>query len=431
MAGLLSSRNRGLLGAFQDRNRPGMTTADRLRGLMVAPPQEQAPAPARQGLLDTVQPQAPQRERVSLWRTIDGVLGGSTISESLDSERARLTGEAMAPMEAQQRQAIASTIEDPRELALFLQDPEAWSKNVGQQYAPQVIAAGSGQAIGGRITSEMPSYTESGDQILRRDSQGVQPVFTRTAPSISEGIASRNADTAELTARRPIGVSPGEVIVDPQTGRQMASGAPRVFSAADATQLYTEDGSMLAENTRDAPTGGSPDAMEAQRQISAIDTDIFPTLDRQVQLLRSGDVITGFGATARLTADRALAATGDRNAARRVAATEEYINNSGRLRVGMAKSLGANPSNADITLLERVTAGDIGQSQEGLLATITQGRSLAERQRAAYATRAQPQAQQAPAPQGGVVMVRSPQEAAALPPGTQFRTPDGRVLVRQ
>ena len=59
----------------------------------------------------------------------------------------------------------------------------------------------------------------------------------------------------------------------------------------------------------------------------------------------------------------------------------------------MAKSLGANPSNADIQLLERVTAGDINQSREGLLATIADGEALANRQRAALRSRAPSQGQ--------------------------------------
>jgi len=101
------------------------------------------------------------------------------------------------------------------------------------------------------------------------------------------------------------------------------------------------------------------------------------------ELLQSGDVISGLGAEQRLLAARAAAAIGDQNARRQVAATEEYLNTSGRLRVGMAKSLGANPSNADIALLERVTAGDLNQSVGGLMATINQGEEMASRQRAA------------------------------------------------
>lgn len=43
---------------------------------------------------------------------------------------------------------------------------------------------------------------------------------------------------------------------------------------------------------------------------------------------------------------------------------------------------------------------------------------------------AAPPAVAAPAPTGGIPTVSSPEEAAKLPPGTQFKTPDGRIKVR-
>lgn len=99
--------------------------------------------------------------------------------------------------------------------------------------------------------------------------------------------------------------------------------------------------------------------------------------------LQSGDVITGFGAEAKLGAARLAAAAGNQDAQRIVAATEAYRNMSGRLRVGMAKTLGTNPSNADIKLLEQVTGGDIGQNAQSLLSTIDQGLMFANNKSAA------------------------------------------------
>lgn len=253
MAGLLSSRNRGLLGAFQDQQGRPLSTADKMRQAMSAP-EPMAPQPpenaARQGLLSTIQAPPQQQQRgPGLTDWIWGLASGY----SPNDVRQIVADRQPDPMAAQQRQAIASTIEDPRELALFLQDPESWSKNVGQQYAPQVIAAGSGQAIGGRITSEMPSYTESGDQILRRDSQGVQPVFTRTAPSIRETIEGRNADTAKLAASRPVILGPGQIATSPESGAEIARGAPRQVVVGDGAELYGEDGTRVAQNARDTP----------------------------------------------------------------------------------------------------------------------------------------------------------------------------------
>lgn len=411
----------GILGDWpQQPQRYGLLSPDVMRLIQSGGPRAPAPAPAA--------PAAPRRERVSGWRVFDRVLGGQTVTEGLDAERARLEMEAARPQMEAQRQQILGSIQDPRERALFLASPEDWAKNVGQQFAPQVIAAGSGQAIGGRLGVEMPTYTESGDQILRRTSQGIEPAYTRTDPSISERIAQQNADSTRMTAERPIELAPGAVALNPD-GSSFGQGAPRVFSAPDATQLFTEDGRMLAENTRDAPQANSPANMELQGQLSALDTDVDPVLNDMVSMLDSGDVITGLGAEQRLTAARIAAAAGNETARRQVAATERYLNMAGRLRVGMAKSLGANPSNADLVVLQAVTAGDLGQSAQGLRATLRDGQALSQRQRAALGSRIpSPQSGRQPAAPSRPL---SPQEAAALPPGTRFIGTDGVERVRQ
>lgn len=421
----------------------------RAKGLLSGAFAPQAPG-GRDSLLASLDQQEPQRQRVSFWRGLDGVLGGQTVSESIDSERARLTSEAMRPQQGAQMRAIAETIQDPRELALFMADPEAWSKNVGQQFAPQVVAPGAGQFIGGRMTGEMPSFTESGDTVLRRDSRGITPAFTRTTPSIAEQTAQSNAATQQFEAQNPvlspgatwvgpngapraqgyiapITLSPGQVAANPQTGAQIASGAPQVFSAGEGVDLVTANGQPVYSNDR-APDQAA--AQASQATIRSLESDVFPVLDRQEQLLRSGAVITGLGGDARLTAARAAAALGNQDAIRQVAATEEYIANAGRLRVGMARSLGANPSNADIQLLETVTAGNINASEGGLMATIVQGRALAERQR--EAARAAGGSAQSPATASAGSQRRlSPEEAARLPSGTRFVGLDGVERTRQ
>lgn len=156
-------------------------------------------AAADQAALGTNQP----RERVSGWRLLDRVLGGQTITEGLDAERARLQQQANAPTMMARNQQILQSIEDPRERALFLANPEEWAKNVGQQFAPQVVSAGGAQFVGGRRVGEQPSYTESGDTILSRTSEGVMPVYTRTAPSIAEqNAAAKTALDRELGMSR-------------------------------------------------------------------------------------------------------------------------------------------------------------------------------------------------------------------------------------
>ena len=71
-------------------------------------------------------PQAPQRRvpRVSPWRVLDGVLGGATISESLDRERDR-------PI-AQQQQAQFRANLPADEQAVFDVSPELWAQYFGK-----------------------------------------------------------------------------------------------------------------------------------------------------------------------------------------------------------------------------------------------------------------------------------------------------------
>lgn len=435
MAGLLGkkARLRGLLS--------GMVAQDPVMDPRLGPRPEAAPvdmgrkteaartAGQRGSLLAAMSPRPePERNRVSGWRVLDGVLGGKTVSESLDAEREREAALAAGRMGPDPRlMAVAQTITDPRELALFSIDPEAWSKNVGQQFAPQVVGAGAAQVIGGRRTVDQPQNIETGDQIVSANSTGARPIYERTTPSISEGIAQENAQTGRINAiterDRGVTLSPGQVAAR-LDGTTYATGAPRILSALQGTDLVTEDGRQLYENAP-APQQAPANVQEAQARVTSLETDVFPVLDRQAQLLESGLVITGIGADLRLNAARALAATGDQQAQRQVAATEEFIANAGRLRVGMAKSLGANPSNADIQLLETVTAGNINVSSDGLRATIGQGRQLAERQRAAArGTVDSWQAQSRPAAQGPV-RINSDEEFYRLPSGAVFIGPDG------
>jgi len=144
------------------------------------------------------------------------------------------------------------------------------------------------------------------------------------------------------------------------------------------TPATNPDGSPVMPHQ--APrTGG-----RTQRQTTAITANIqtiereaMPATKRMLELLNGGDLILGFGANQRLIAARLLAETGNRDAQREVAATEEYQNVSGTLRVALAKSLGSNPSNADVALLAQITAGNITQSGAALIATVTQARSRA------------------------------------------------------
>lgn len=312
----------------------------------------------------------------------------------------------------QQQQQILASIPpelrgDPKFMFAAQNNPEALAESLGYQYRPQVIAAGGVQSVigsGDRVSA--PQTIQFGDTLTRVDPLSPTP----------QTIATRGPTFAE------------------QTGRIAAERPQAVTTATGAdTRLIGPNGEVIDEFAgRDAPRSQQqipPRAAELTGQIRALETDVFPTLDRQRSLLASGEVITGPFAQQRLATARVLAEAGNEQARREVAATEEYIANAGRLRVGMAKSLGTNPSNADIQLLDIVTAGDITKSQDGLMATLDQGYALADRQRSGFQGELLQYDQVSQ--QNGPVSVSTEDEYRRLPRGTRYIAPDGQVRTKQ
>jgi len=365
---------RGLVGAIS----PMLAQGGQAMAAKMAP----APAPQRRGgILQGFNPLRFESNGMSGSERLMGIgalladLGGG--QGNVAAVQQMRQQQAVQAQENALRQQIAGTIEDPVMRAAAMANPQAWAESYSYNARPTVVATGSAQVRDGRVLYEQPRTVETGDQIVAVDSGGVRPLYERQSPSIDETIRKQQADTATFSAQSGAEVARGRLDLDRQNSGFTLSGGQIRFGA---------DGQPIAE-VEAAPRAPSAQESEARGQLSSLQTDVQPTLSQMRQLVQSGDVITGFGAQARLQAARALAATGNEQARREVAATEQYVNLSGRLRVGMAKSLGANPSNADILLLERVTAGDIGQSADGLLATINDGDAFAQRQMQALASR--------------------------------------------
>jgi hypothetical protein len=356
---------------------------------MSAPMPPMADVPPMPQMVPPVQmvPQAPQQGGIP--RALASVIrqrmdagdlaGAQTMLNNYQSQQAAME---MLPPEVRN---------DPMMAWLAATNPDEFTKAVSQQYSPQVVAEGGAQRIAGlNQTYRNPRTFLAGGDIMQTAESGVRDVGD-VSPTYSD-------QTARMVAERPQVVTTGE-------------GAVTTFYGPQG-----EIGGQIQGRERAVPP--SPVSTEITGRISAIDTDVMPTIGRMRELLESGDVISGLGAEQRLLAARAAAAIGDQNARRQVAATEEYLNTSGRLRVGMAKSLGANPSNADIALLERVTAGDLNQSVGGLMATINQGEEMATRQRAAAQ-------QQLDASNPAQSVLRDPLE------GRTATGPNGERLVRR
>lgn len=360
-----------------------------------------------------------QRERVSFGRVLDRVLGGQTVTEGLDAERARLQAQADAPAaaaESARLAAILRTLPEPLQVAFAANKGEA-GKAVASNYEGYTLGAGGMRGGMNGFVASAPTYSTVNDSIYAND----RGVSTRTATAdpgydditqrakaesdaqlalMGIDVSQQNADTSRISALRPQIANTGQ---------------------GGITTLINAD-STIGQQIQGTPQR-PPAAIETEGRISALKTDVTPTLGRMRSLLESGDVITGYAADNRLDAARALAALGNDKAKKEVAATEEYRNTAARLRVGMAKSLGANPSNADLAILEQVTGGNINQNRESLLATIGQGEQMTARQMQA----AEQQLQQygGGAQTGSVARPTSAAEYQALPSGTLFMAPDG------
>lgn len=389
MAGLLGAQSplAGLLAMIPASNAPVMADAA----------DEAMFARNPNGLMAT-----PQRARVNPLRVFDRVLGGQTVSQGLDAERARLAAEANAPALAQQKQRLndmVAQLPDYLQVA-FATNPEEVGKALASNAEGYSLSAGGLRGGLNGVVSSAPTYTTVNDTIYSND-RGVSTPTAVAAPGYDDITQRYNADTGRMSAE--------------------TTAANAGFTLGDNQQRYAPDGTPIAENVG-APKPPTAQQMEAQGALTTLNTEVLPTLQQMRASLQSGDVITGFGAEARLQAARALAAAGNEEARRKVAATEAYRNSSGRLRVGMAKSLGANPSNADILLLEKITAGDIGQNQDSLLATIDQGLSFANSRVGALGNQIGSQ----PASNGAApIRVTSVAQARALPSGTRFIDPNG------
>ena len=180
----------------------------------------------------------PQRQRVSGWRVLDRVLGGETVSEGLDAERARLQTEAERPQTQARMQAMRLAAErmGPEAMIAFNTNPEAFGESLGMQFRPVTTAAGSRTTYGPRVgafTVEQPTFDVMGDQTVQRDSRGVRPVYTRTEPSIKENIDRSVAETGRINALN-VPVGPNTDLVNPVSGQAIYQGyrAPDIQNVA-------------------------------------------------------------------------------------------------------------------------------------------------------------------------------------------------------
>ena len=417
-----------------------------MRGLIPVQSQQAAPDPqmGMGGLLSQAQAlpapqqQAPARERgrVNPARVLSRfIFGGEDPFQAADAERTRLQTEADMPRQRMLREQTLGAIQDPRERALFAGlGGEDWQKNVGQQFAPQVVASGAAQVVNGRRTVDQPSFTESGDTILARSANGVAPVFTRTTPSIAEQTAQTVAETGRINALNPVTVAANADLVTPD-GRQVYQGyrAPEITNVAPGGEALVTDAQGNIVN-RYASTSARPmsDAdqtavTKSENSIAAINT-ATTRANQIVQQIQSGELNLG-PVTNMMSSGRNRIGQSDTNSRN----FEGLMNWAKEARDAILSANNGVQTDGDaVRALDRI----LSSPNDEAVVTQSLQRFLESQQATAQVLQrdiARRQGGQAAGAQGGSAPVRvtTPQEAQALPPGTQFVTPDGQVRVRR
>jgi hypothetical protein len=294
----------GLLDRPQQAQRYGLLSPDVMQMLQSGGPRV-APAP--------VAPAAPpQRQRVSGWRVLDRVLGGETISEGLDAERARLQAETMRPQNEARAafvRAHAMALGPVAEAALAL-NPEEYGKAMSSNLEGYTLGAGGVRGgVNGQVASA-PTFTLANDTIYRNDPGAGTSIPTATAPAAFSDL------TARYNAENPT-VASGSTVFNLPTGRVVAQGTVPLTSVS-----VPQGGSAApfnpATGTYGAPIQGQPErrrTVEDANGVRRYEDDgsaVFPADEVRVRSQARGrlDSATASGTLLLSEIDKAIALTG-------------------------------------------------------------------------------------------------------------------------
>lgn len=356
-------------------------------------------------------PRAPERqgrERVSGWRVLDRVLGGQTITEGLDAERERLREEALRPALEAQREQILAGISDPRERALFMTDPEAWAENIGYDFRPRTLAPGSVEVgPGGQVRAAAPVVQRFDDRFgvfnpLEPDAGATYtdprgPTFDevtgRQKAENDAALAAQRLDVDRYQAGVQAAVGLGGLDINRQKLELERGEAGR--EAADAARAQQAQASEVVQ-TAENMAGALQRSREFVRSAGVWSQ--YNPLNRQARANLEGNLDTLRG---NLTFDKLMDMKA--NSPTGASGLGALSDNEARLLASTAASLSADMSPQELERSFQVIDRLVAKMRD------TSGGPS----------------------QGGVVSVSSPQEAQALPPGTRYRAPNGRVYIRE
>lgn len=341
---------------------------------------------------------AAQRARVN---PLNVLFRGLTpnLSGALDTERARLQAEADRPRMQQiaaENESIARAL-GPQALLAFRTSPDKLGESLGYGYRPQVIGQGGVQSVaatGQRIGA--PQFDEFGNEYRLNDPiSGTSTVIAERGPSYAEQAQFARIEEDRRQADQRLNLDWNKLEVGSDQFNRTYDQREREY----IRQSQARGGNGAARITEgQAKDGFNASRMEgAEGIISGLENSGFD-----------------FGASS---------ATGGqfRERYRQYnAAALEWADSLLRLTTGAAATKD-EIENAKNSYFPR-----IGDS-----AAVRQQKAQRRQQVMADAiARAGPgyRGGQQQAGQGGIVSVSGPEEARALPRGTRFRTPDGRIM---
>lgn len=164
--------------------------------------------------------QQPQRRGPSLVDTVFGVAAGySPGTVRRNFERADMADEAAraelaaAQRTAGERQQVLGQITDPFERAIAMSNLSKWGEARATGLESATLARGA-RRVGpnGQVIGNNPFQFQTGDEIVEQDEAGQwNPVYTRTAPSISERNTQERTQADIALGRGRLGVDQAEL----------------------------------------------------------------------------------------------------------------------------------------------------------------------------------------------------------------------------
>lgn len=339
-------------------------------------------------------------------------LAGGTegVHQTRERRRAELDRPGLLARQDELRQFARAM--GPEAAIAFETNPQAFGESLGMQYRPVTTAEGS-------ITSFGPDRRVAAPVIERFDDRYgvIDPLNTAAGVSYSAPRgATFSEETARINATNPVPVSPGGLLVDPQTGQPVARGLDRILAASEGTDLVTEGGAPLYTNTKTPAAASDPEAAARAREGRLTMADNLANgLEGSRRFADAGGVVARWLPWE--VQDRANLES-HLETLKGNLSFEKLMEMKANSPTG-ASGLGALSDREARMLASTVSALDADMSPGELERSFKIIDGLVAKLR------------EEPASARGPVRVTSPEQARALPSGTVFITPDGQTRVRQ